>query len=476
MLIGRQSEQQLLEELLQSPQAELLALYGRRRVGKTFLIRSVYKEQLAFELTGLFNAPLVQQLDSFTFALSRSFAKGITLPRPLTWLAAFQLLIQYLEANPSDKKRVLFLDELPWLDTPRSGFLSAFDQFWNSWASRQPDLIVVICGSAASWMIQHVVNNKGGLHNRITRRMRLLPFTLSETEAFLASQQVHLDRYQLLQLYMVMGGIPHYQKEIRPGESSAQAIDRLCFTKDGLLNDEFKNLYAALFSKADRHVSLVRLLAGKPQGLTRNELVKNGFQSGGSTTQLLNELLESGFIAQYAPYGKTSKDAIYKLTDEYSLFYLKFVDGSRATGAGTWLNKSMGQSWTSWAGLAFEQICQKHIRAIKQALGIVGVYTEQSAWRYVPKTSTEKGVQIDLLIDRQDHCINLGEIKFSLYPFTITKAYAETLERKRTVFREQTRTRKTLFLTPITTFGIQPTNYSSSLVQAQLTMDALFTP
>lgn len=473
-LVGRVSEQELLAQLLTSSDAELLALYGRRRVGKTYLIRSFYAKQLAFEVTGIHNAPLTQQLSNFAFSLSQAFAKGIALPPPRTWLAAFQLLIQYLDANPSPGKRVLFFDELPWLDTPRSGFLSAFDHFWNSWASRQDNLIVVICGSAASWMIQHVVNNKGGLHNRITRRMRLLPFTVAETETYLRSRQVVLDRYQLLQLYMAMGGIPHYLKEVRPGESATQTIDRLCFTKDGLLQDEFKNLYAALFKQADRHVALVRLLVNKPQGLTRNELAQNGFPSGGTTTQLLGELLESGFVAHYVPFGKAVKDALYKLTDEYSLFYLKFIDGSRTTGEGTWLRKSTGQSWVSWAGLAFEQICQKHIQQLKQGLGIGSVYTEQSAWRYVPKDGTGQGVQIDLLIDRADHCINLCELKFSLDPFVITSAYAETLKRKQSVFRQQTRTRKTIFLTLLTTFGFKPNDYSTALVQSQLTMDVLF--
>ena len=274
---------------------------------------------------------------------------------------------------------------------------------------------------------------------------------------------------------MAMGGIPHYLKEVRPGESAAQTIDRLCFTKDGLLQDEFKNLYAALFNHADRHVAIIKSLAGKPQGLTRNELVDNKLKSGGTLTTLLDELIESGFIAPYLPFGKTAKDTIYKLTDEYSLFYLKFIDGSRATGAGTWLTKSTGQSWTSWAGLAFEQICQKHSQQIRRALGISGVYTEQSAWRYVAKDPSEKGVQIELVIDRQDQCINLCELKFATDQFVIDKAYADVLQRKLSIFRQQTRTRKALFLTFITTFGIKPNSYSTSLVQTELTMDVLFT-
>jgi uncharacterized protein len=478
IIVGREAEKQLLGSLLHTSTAELVALYGRRRVGKTYLIRSFFESQLVFEVAGAYDAPLAQQLANFAFSLSRAFAKGISLPPPQNWLSAFQLLIQYLEATEALKstteKRVLFFDELPWLDTPKSGFLSAFDFFWNSWASRQPNLIVVICGSAASWMLQHIVNSRGGLHNRITRRLRLLPFSLAETEAFLQHQNVLLDRYQLLQLYMAMGGVPHYLKEIRPGESAAQAIDRLCFARDGLLHDEFANLYAALFNHADRHVELIRALAAHPQGLTRNQLSEQGFKSGGTLTLLLNELYESGFIAQHLPFGKTTRDTLYKLTDEYSLFYLKFIEGGRATGSGTWLLKSAGASWRSWAGLAFEQICQKHVAQLKRALGIAAVYTEQSAWRYVPGDSTQTGVQIDLLIDRQDHCINLCELKFSTNEFVIDKAYADLLLRKRMVFQQQTRTRKALFLTLITTFGVKANAYATSLIQNQLSMDVLF--
>ncbi len=474
-IIGRSDEQALLHELLTSGSAELVAVYGRRRVGKTYLIRSFFEKELRFELTGVHQAALSQQLTNFALALAMQLNEGLPIPRPTTWFEAFQLLTTYLTSAPSKRKRVIFLDELPWLDTPRSGFLAAFDHFWNSWASKQANLIVVICGSAASWMIQHIVNNRGGLHNRITRRIRLLPFTLAETETFLRTRRVILDRYQMLQLYMAMGGIPHYLKEIRPGESAMQAIDRLCFTKDGLLQTEFANLYVSLFQRADRHISVIRALSGKPQGLTRTELIEVcQLTSGGTITGLFDELLESGFVAGYVPFGKTVKETIYKLTDEYSLFYLKFIEGSRATGEGTWLRKSTGQSWKSWSGLAFEQICQKHLPVIKKALGIAGVYSEMSVWRYVSSKTSEKGTQIDLIIDRQDHCINLCEIKFSSQEFVIDKAYSDVLTHKRDLFKERTGTRKSLFITLITTFGVRQNVYSTSLVQQQITMNALF--
>ena len=474
-IIGREAEIKILREALASSSAELIAVYGRRRVGKTYLIRMIYEKELILELTGLNNASYTEQLENFNLTIARAFGLPISSAKPQSWLQAFHILMQLLEPQLRDTKNVFFLDEMPWFDTPKSGFLSAFDHFWNTWACKQKNLVVVICGSAASWMIQNIVKNKGGLHNRITRRMRLMPFNLYETELFLQNQFVHLDRYQLLQLYMTTGGIPHYLKDVRRGESVTQAIDRMCFTDDGLLSDEFKNLYAALFGSSEKHECIVKALANKPNGMTRNEILKAcPLSSGGTLTRLLEELSESGFISENNPFNHTNRDIIYKLSDEYSLFYVKFIEGSKAFGEGTWQSKVVGSSWKSWSGLAFENIVLKHIPQIKKALGISGVYTEQSAWRYTPKDETEKGTQIDLLIDRQDMCINLFEIKYSLTEFTIEKKYAEELNLKRRIFLSKTGTKKTVFITMLATFGVKENGHYLSTVQNQLTMDVLF--
>lgn len=473
-LIGRVSEISVLEEAMLSPEAELIAVYGRRRVGKTYLIRTVYENDIVFEISGLNNMPMTDQLENFSDKLTTAFNLPIEIATPKNWLQAFRQLIQLLEPRLSSKKQVIFLDELPWFDTPKSGFLAAFDNFWNSWASKQRGLVVVICGSAASWMIQNIVRNKGGLHNRITRRMRLMPFNLNETELFLQSKYINLERYQIIELFMITGGIPHYLKDIRRGESVIQNIDRLCFTNDGLLIDEFKDLYAALFDNADKHVSIVRALAQNSTGLMRGEIIEAcQISSGGGLTKMLEELLESGFISEFIPFNKTSKDAIFKLTDEYSLFYLKFIENSKAIGTGAWLDKSASASWRSWSGLAFENICLKHTPQIKKALNIYGIYSEQSAWRYVAK-GDDKGTQIDLLIDRRDNCINLCEIKFSITKFTIDKKYAEELAAKRRIFIAQTGTKKTVFITLLTTFGVNINDYYLNNVQNQLTMGVLF--
>ncbi len=474
-LIGREAEIKVLEEALASNSAELVALYGRRRVGKTYLIRTVYKKELILELTGINNAPFSEQIENFSLTIARNLKLPMSRVTPTSWLQAFHVLMDVLEPHLEGEKKVLFLDELPWFDTHKSGFLSAFDHFWNTWASKQDNLVVVICGSAASWMIQNIVRNKGGLHNRITRRLRLMPFNLYETALFLESQNVDLTAYQIVQLYMVMGGIPHYLKNVKRGESVIQTIDRMCFTNDGFLSDEFIDLYTALFGTSDKHELIVKTLANKPSGMTRNEIVETcRIPSGGTLTHLLEELLQSGFISEYMPFGKTSKDNIYKLSDEFSLFYIKFMDSSKAFGQGTWQSKTSNNSWQTWCGLAYESLCLKHIPQIKKALGISAVYSEQSAWRYIAKDATEQGAQIDLLIDRQDNCINLCEIKFSLTEYELDKNSGENLNQKRRVFLAQSKTKKSVFITMLTTFGVKENAAYFSAVHNQLTMDILF--
>ena len=475
-LTGRHEERKLLEEARHSSDAELIAVYGRRRVGKTFLIRSVYAEEILFDFTGVHEAGLKEQLMNFRNALQAAMGNDIPLAIPENWIEAFAFLQKYLEPKLKKGKGVIFIDEFPWIHTPKSGFLQAFGHFWNNWATKQDNIIVVICGSAASWMIRNVVNNKGGLHNRITKKIRLLPFNLNETEAYLKSRKVILDRYQLLQLYMAMGGIPHYLKEVKRGESAAQVTDRLYFSKDGFLKKEFQNLYKSLFDDAQHHMSVIKALAKKGSGLTRNELIDHTkLSSGGTTTLLLEELEESGFISAYIPFGKTTKESIYKLSDEYSLFYLKFIEGSRAGGLGTWLRQINTASYTSWSGFSFESVCQKHITQIKKALGIAGVMVEESGWRYQPgQGSKEKGAQIDLLLDRQDRCINICEMKFSNSEFVITKAYQQELQNKIEVFQQQTKTKKTLFLTMITAYGVKQNIHSTASVQNEISMNDLF--
>lgn len=473
-LVGRSAEKKILEDAMASTSAELIAIYGRRRVGKTFLVRSVYEKHLVFEFTGVHNAKMPEQLDNFSRAITKATGSPGVLAAPASWSAAFDILEKFLTPIIKKRKAVIFFDEFPWIHSQKSNFLKSFDHFWNTWASKYPNLTVVICGSAASWMIQNIVKSKGGLHNRVSVRMKLSPFTLKETEAYLKSRSINLDRYQVLQIYMVMGGIAQYLSTIQPGESSAQAIDRICFTQHGYLIDEFNNLYASLFDHSPNHIAVVRLLSGTSKGLTRTEIIDgSSLSSGGTVSAVLEELEESGFIKSYIPFDKTSKDSIFRLSDEFSLFYLKYMDKKKATGKGTWLRISESSSWTSWSGYAFEAICLKHIDQIKVALGISAVYVEESIWRYVPGKGSP-GAQIDLLLDRGDRCINICEMKFSTGAFTINNRYADDLEKKRDVFVDATKTKKTMFLTMVTTYGTAKNAYYKKLIQNEVTMKELF--
>jgi len=474
-IVGREDEIRILDRLLGSREPELLAIYGRRRVGKTFLIKTYCVDHMVFSCTGQSNGSTVDQLINFTEQLNHYFPDRKTILVPGSWREALGILWECVETVKGDKKKVIFFDELPWLDTHKSGFLSAFGYFWNTRAALRPDILVVICGSAASWMIEKIVNNKGGLHNRITQRIRLLPFTLKETEGYLRQRNIHLDHYQLLQLYMTMGGIPAYLRAVERGKSAEQNIENCCFSKDGVLVGEFDNLYAALFDNPQKHIEVIRALSRKNKGLTRTEILATGkLLTGGGVTTVLNELTESGFIQKTYPYGRKEKDSLYRLVDEFSLFYLKFMEPE---GGGyqkvDWYAVQRTKSYAGWCGYAFENICIKHVEQIKRALQIGGMRSSVSSW-YVPPKGEINGAQIDLLLDRADQCINICEIKFATKPFVIDKQYADELQNKLMVFRQRTNTRKTLFLTFITTYGVFENEYRQQRVDYEMQMKSLF--
>lgn len=471
-LIGRKQEVALLNSLLKSNEPELVAIYGRRRIGKTFLVRKTMEKIITFEFVGANNVSLKVQLGNFTKALIQAGATMLITP-PKSWPDAFYLLSRHLENQPKKGKQVVFLDEFPWMNTPKSGFLSAFDHWWNSWANKQSNLIVIICGSAAAWMIRHVVNNKGGLHNRITQRIKLPPFTLEETAKFLEAKNIKLGHFQIIQLYMAIGGTAAYLKLIKKGESTAQAIDRLCFSPDGQLTDEFDNLYQSLFDNSEAYIDVIKLLAKHTFGLTRSEISKSlKYSTGGGLTNILNELEASGFIAPYIPYGYTAKNILYKVNDEFSLFYLKFMENKKGQGIESWHKISSKPTWKSWSGLAFERVCLKHIQKIKEALGLRAIHTQSSSWRSTDTSGN--GAQIDLLIERADFIINLCEIKFSEGIFTIDKKYAAELRNKKALFKQQSNTNKAVLIIMITSFGVKHNDNFTELIESEVTIEDLF--
>ncbi len=471
--IGRQEEIRVLKEALASEEAEMVSVIGRRRVGKTYLVKHVYAGQLDFEASGVQNAPLSEQLQNFSLRLNETFFEGAAVLKPANWLDAFHQLGAALDRKKKAGRMVIFLDELPWFDSHKSGFLRGLSYFWNSWAVNR-NVVVVICGSSASWMIHNVLRNKGGLHNRVTKRLRLKPFTLSETEEYLTSRGIALDRYHILLIYMALGGIPHYLKEVVGHRSATQNINQICFSEGGLLRDEYLSLYPALFSHADYHLAIIRALAGKHYGMVRGEVVRAiPFPEGGRVTKVLQELIESGFVSEYFPFGKKKKEKIFRLSDEYSLFYLRFIEKHQQDEEDIWNMLSQTQEFKAWSGYAFENICLKHIPQIKKAIGISGIYSSVSTF-VKTGNSDEPGTQVDLLIDRNDRVINLVEIKFYSTAIALTKADADALRERLRVFRESTGTKKLVNWVMLSTFGVKPNAHSTGSLALSLDMDCLF--
>ncbi len=487
MLIGRRREQRALQQMLDSQEAELLALYGRRRVGKTHLIQEFFEPRvdLFFVVTGAKDAPARTQLDHFRRELQRVFYDGSPLPRLRSWDAAFRLLadaVQDRVTRRPGERVVLFLDELPWLATPRSRLIQTLDHCWNTRLSRIPALCLVVCGSAASWMLDNLIHAKGGLHNRITRRIRLEPFTLGEARELLAARRLSAKPANVLELYMAVGGVPHYLKQMVRGRSAAQNIARACFDSSGVLVDEFQRLFASLFTESAAYEKIVRAIAARQSGVTRNEILDaTGLPSGGRLGSRLRELEEAGFIASLPPYMAKKKNTLYRLIDEYSWFYLRWIEkaprGVLARGGiEYWLNKSLSPGYRAWAGYAFESLCFKHAHRIRDALGMAAIPCEVATWRHAPRgrSARRRGAQVDLLFDRDDGVINLCELKYCKDRFVVTRAYAGELKDKIAIFEQQTRTKKEVHLTLVTTHGLRPNAWSEDLVDSVVTADELF--
>lgn len=470
-IIGRDTERKRLDKLRRSRKSEFAVVYGRRRVGKTFLVREHFEYQFDFHLTGLANATTEQQLFNFDQILSK-YSYVDDKKKSINWLQAFDRLRSYIETIDHSRKKIIFVDEMPWLDTARSDFMIGLEHFWNSWATMRKDILLIACGSAASWIINELVNNHGGLHNRVTAQIKLEPFDLKETELMLHKNGCVYERYQIVQLYMAIGGIPYYLEAIDSSLSAMQNIENLLFSKSAILATEYNNLFASLFKKSERHKLVIEALSAKNKGLTRKEIIaKTKLPSGGSFTNLLDELDKSGFISSYSPLDKKVKSTLYRLSDFFCLFYLQFVKGNKQKGKGTWINMIDNPSYRAWSGYAYEQICLHHLPQIKEALGIAGVQSNTSSW--IGEIDEDR-VQVDMVIDRRDQVVNLIEMKFSEGKYRITKSYAEELRKKVSTFKAVTKTKKSVFLSMITTHGLEQNKYSGSLVQNDLGMEILF--
>ena len=470
-LIGREDEINRLDRAMTEKEAQLVIVYGRRRVGKTFLINEYFDETFAFKFTGSERQTNREQLKDFAMELHHHTEDVHGIPKD--WTEAFFALRDYLESLDPHTKQVVFFDEFPWMDKQRSGFLSAFEWFWNSWGSARKNLVFIICGSSTSWMIDKIDENKGGLFNRQTCRLCLEPFDLRQTELYLNSRNIFWSRYDIVLIYMIMGGIPFYLRLLDSGLSLNENIDRLFFSKRAELRDEFRHLYNTLFTNSDRYIKIVEALCKKRKGLNREELIKaTGLSANGALSKMLTDLERSGFIRINDMYGFKQREKIYQISDYYTIFYFRFLKDGHGKDEHFWSNTNDDPSKRVWEGLTFEQICKDHADQVKKKLGISGVMSEISTWSK-RGNDEEEGAQIDMLIDRRDRVINLCEIKFSTGLYEIDKAYDAALKNKIDVFRKASGTNKTLTVTMITTYGIKKNKYSN-YVGKSICMDDLF--
>ena len=470
MLIGREKEQQRLLQAVSEEDSMFVALYGRRRVGKTYLVRETFNNHFTFYHTGLAKSPMKQQLAAWRLSLREHGLRKATLPR--TWLDAFDALKEVIRQSDESKK-IIFIDELPWMDTQRSGFIPALENFWNGWASARKDVVLIVCGSATSWIIKKILKNKGGLHNRVNTKIHLQPFTLYECEKYAAHRKLGMNGRQLMECYMIMEGIPFYWSKLERGLSLAQNIDALFFNPDGELHDEFDALYASLFKNPDPYITVVQTLGGKRIGMTRDELISEAhLLDNGRLSEILKDLEACGFIRKYTNFGLKTKNAVFQLIDSYTLFYYRFIQQNTGGDECFWSRQMGSPLYYNWCGLAFERVCLLHITQIKKALSIFGTISRVCSW-YQPITPEGKGAQIDLLIDRNDNVIDICEMKYTKQPYEMTFEEEQKVQNRRSRLIAETGTDKSVHLIFVSASGVKSNSYSNEF-QAVITAESLF--
>lgn len=479
-IIGRDKEIERLERYMNSNRSEFIVVYGRRRIGKTFLVRELLNDRIFFRMTAKENATTREQLRNFSYAFKKASGKDAD---PVDWDDAFRLLTSYIETDLSGREKILFMDELPWFDTYDAKFISALEHFWNDWADYRRDIKLIVCGSATTWMLDKIVNSRGGLHNRATHTILLQPFSLKEVELYFHSLDFSYERQEILECYMAMGGVPYYLSLFEQGKSVAQNIESLCFTRDGELVDEFRKVFRSLFKKSYRHLSVITALHKKGMGMTRQEIITATSQTNnGNLTALLRELEYCGFIRSYIPFNKTKRDMIYQIIDPFILFYFRFMHEQSIVGD-YWQKMQHTNVYASWCGYAFEIVCLNHLDQIVRALGVDGSINKPCSWTYRPSNAIlededadddlRHGAQIDLLIDRSDKTITVCEMKYSGDLYEISKSYDALLNRRLRVFRKITKTPKSLQTTFITPHGLADNMYARRIFR-QVTGEHLF--
>ena len=478
-IIGREEEIAVLERLYNSKKSEFLAIYGRRRVGKSFLVSEVYGTKIVFKSVGTYlkdndrNYETYRrlQLDHFYDALLLS-GLGKEEQRPANWREAF-LLLRKLLAGIRMRRKVVLIDELPWLAGPQSSeMIAELGYFWNSWADDQRNIVLVVCGSATSWMLDNVIRDYGGLHGRLTGVIKLKPFTLAECARYYRKNGFRLSQYEMCIGYMALGGVPFYLDKLRNDLTMTENIDAIFFA-DEKIHQEYKDVYAGLYASKDRYVDIVKALGARFYGMTQAEIaIHLGIGRGGTLSQMIDNLVESGIIRKYPRYGKQRVEMVYQLKDFFSLFYLRFVEGTQVR-TGLWSTMHRTPIYNTWAGNTFELLCIEHLSKIQDTLRIASV-DRNYCWK--GESPNGRGAQIDLLLESKSSRTDyVCEMKFSGSKYAITSDDEENLLNKLDAFAASKMHHKThsIQLVMVTTMGIAGGEHTSIVNQA-VTLDDLF--
>lgn len=480
-VIGREEELDTISRLYASERSEFLAIYGQRRVGKSFLIEEALGNKITFSAVGLYqkiDKDSPEKVESYRQKQLAHFYNSLReygLPKegnlaPTSWMEALELLKKLLKSKRA-KRKVVFIDELPWLAGPQSAeLLEELGHFWNSWAGMRKDIFLIVCGSATSWMVDNVLRDYGGLYGRITERIFLKPFTLAECERYWNKRGFHLSRFEIALTYMVIGGVPFYMDSIRPDRTMADNINAIYFDKDKA-RQEFKDVYTSLYSSSETYIEVVRQLGKRFYGMTRDELLKAVEKKGGGTfTDILDNLIDSGIIRSYTLYGGPRKQTVYQLVDFFTLFYLRFVENTDFT---SWRSVQRSKPFYTWAGNTFELLVLEHMPKLADALRIKE-YATPFSWR--GKTPDGEGVQVNLIIpattERADY---ICEMKFSEGKYTLSNDDAEEFARQIAALSISKIHKPThsIYVALVTSLGVTDSKHRIH-VNELVTLDSLF--
>ena len=493
-MIGRKKEIKLLNEICDLEESSLVAIYGRRRIGKTYLVNHMFKKYrqdcLFFEFTGAYDGDKRGQIDNFIDQVYEWFYVEPSFEIK-SWSDAFRFLKRTIDKEikkrDSNEKVIVFLDEVPWIDrSNKGGFLSALGYFWNTWCEPRENVVLILCGSNSSWIRDKILKNaRGSLYQRVTHQISMYPFDLKETKAYLLEQKgFMIDNKTVTDIYMIFGGVAKYLSFLNPNESSAENIDRVFFSIHGSMYREYDELFSSLFAdKSDYYKSVIELLCTRRSGFSLSDISKAFNEKlGGKLRLAIAELEECGFIKGLSKYGNSVRGVNYMIVDPYILFHHKWIKGFSRNDIATlpnnyWLHKSSSQSYAVWSGYAFEIVVMVNIRLYLNAIGRLGFFSGVYHWQHMAKSEDEQGAQIDMVVNYGNNIFDILECKYYNSEYVISKEYAKNIKNKLSMFKKYglySKQKSELRLVFLTSYGVKMNAEAHSLNISRVCLDDLF--